>query len=292
MILSMTGYGRGVHRQNDLEVTAEVRSVNNRFLDVVVKMPKTLSDYEQKVRELVGKYLNRGRINLWMSITSGDDKYQNLKINKGLATAYLRLAKQLKDEFNLNGDIDINQLLVFPDIITVEVDEDASKETWQCAEQAIIKALDQLSQMRQVEGQSLQQDFKNRIENLEKVIARIETLAKNSPQEELNKLRARVAKLIKNEHIDEGRLELELALIADRLDITEECVRFHSHNKMFLEILEEDTSSGRKLNFLLQEMNREANTIGAKTASSEISHLVVEIKEEIERIREQVQNVE
>ncbi len=290
--MSMTGYGRGVCKLGDLEVTAEIRSVNNRFLDVVVKLPKTLSDYEQKIRELVGQHLSRGRVNLWLSITSGDDRYQSLNLNKGLAAAYVRLAKSLRDELNIKGELEISQLLSFPDIIVADADEAATEETWKCAQEAINQALEQLSDMRLQEGKALQQDFVNRINHLEELITRIEEIAANSPQEELDKLRNRVARLIKDEQVDENRLELELALIADRLDVTEECVRFHSHNQLFLDVLDSEKASGRKLNFLLQEMNREANTIGSKAASSDISHLVVEIKEEVERIREQVQNVE
>jgi len=292
MISSMTGYGNGLFRIEDVEVTAEVRSVNNRFLDVVVKLPRCLSSYEQKVRDMIGKQISRGRVNLWVGITSGEDKYQNLSVNKGLAAAYVRLAKELSDELDLDGQLSINQLLALPDVILSEAAESGDELAWQCAEQAITEALTGMREMRNKEGNVLYEDLMMRIQNLEQVVSKIEEMTKNRSQEELDKLRQRVSKMLGSEKIDEGRLELELALIADRIDVTEECVRFHSHDKLFLEMLQAPESAGRKLNFLLQEMNREANTIGTKAYSSEISHLVVQIKDEVERIREQIQNIE
>ncbi len=292
MISSMTGYGTGIFRIEDVEVTAEIRSVNNRFLDVVVKLPRCLASYEQQVRDMIGKQISRGRVNLWVGITSGEDKYQNLSINKGLAAAYVRLAKELSEDLDLDGQLSINQLLALPDVIQSEAAENGDESAWRCAEQAVTLALAELRDMRNKEGKALLEDLVMRIQNLEQVISKIEDLAKNRSQDELDKLRQRVSKMLGNEQIDEGRLELELALIADRIDVTEECVRFHSHDKLFLEMLQAPESAGRKLNFLLQEMNREANTIGTKAYSSEISHLVVQIKDEVERIREQIQNIE
>jgi uncharacterized protein (TIGR00255 family) len=156
----------------------------------------------------------------------------------------------------------------------------------------MIVALEELCKLRLKEGEQLYQDFEQRLQNLEQLIEAIEKIAVNRPAEELAKLRVRVRQLLNDENIDEGRLELELATLADRMDITEECIRFKSHNYLFADMLKRDHAQGRKLNFLLQEMNREVNTIGAKAFSAEISHHVVKIKEEVERIREQVQNVE
>ena len=292
MILSMTGYGRDTNHIGELEITVEIRSVNNRFLDVVAKLPKCLIDYEQQIRDMITKKVSRGRVNVWISLTGGDDKYQNLKLNKPLATAYSRIVQEIRDELNVEGQFDIGQLLGLQDVIVSDNSDTASDETWACTKQAISDALDKLYDYRLKEGNTLKQDFKNRISNLQRLSREIEELSKNRPLEELDKLRTRVNKLVSNEQFDEGRLEMELALLSDRMDITEECVRFQSHNKLFVELLEADESVGRKLNFLLQEMNREANTIGSKANSSPISHLVVEVKEEIERIREQVQNIE
>lgn len=291
MISSMTGYGRGVCTSEDLEVVVEIRSVNNRFLDISSKLPKSLSNYEGKIREIIGKKLSRGRVNLWISFSNGDEKNKNFKLNKNIADAYLRIAAELQSDFKVEGKVDINQLLNFPDIIEIEDLTVADEYTWHCTQEALNTALDAISNMRRQEGEELRKDFVTRISNLEKLVAEIEKNAANGPSDHIAKLRERVEKIITSENVDEGRLEMELAMMADRLDVTEECVRFHSHNKLFLDTLNAETSEGRKLNFLLQEMNREANTIGTKAASSVISHLVVQIKEEVERIREQVQNV-
>jgi len=291
MIYSMTGYGRGIETIADLEITAEVRSVNNRFLDLVQKSPRSLANYEPQIREMVSRYIKRGRVNLWIGITSETDKYQDLVLNKGLINAYLRISRELK-ELGVSGEIDINHLLSLPEILSIDIDSNVDESIWLCAQKAIKTALQELNNMRSAEGRELYNDFVERVKNLESIIKKIETLSQNAPVEELDKLRNRVRKLVSDELLEQGRLELELALIADKIDITEECVRFHSHNKLFLEILENETSQGRKLNYLLQEMNREANTIGAKTSIAEVSHSVILLKDEIEKIREQVQNIE
>ena len=292
MITSMTGYGRGSHKANDLEIAVEIRSVNNRFLDVVAKIPRFLSNFEQKFRNVIGQYVKRGRINVWVSLSNGNGKFQKFSYNKALAEGYMSIQNELQKEFGLNGELDINQLLSLPDLVEVDNSETADEAAWECAKKALENALVNLNEMRLQEGQELLKDLEMRINNIENLVSEIETVSKDAPVEELDKLRSRVQKLVANHKIDEGRLELELALISDRIDITEECVRFHSHNKLFKETLLSDDSEGRRLNFILQEMNREANTIGAKTASSTVSHFVVQIKEEVERIREQVQNIE
>jgi len=291
MIFSMTGYGRGVETLGDMEITVEIRTVNNRFLDLVMKAPRSLANYEQQIREMVGKYIKRGRVNLWIGITSETDKYQDLVVNKSLITAYTRVAQELNDS-GIQGNIDLNTLLALPDILSVDIDADVDEETWLCAQKAIESALVALNSMRNAEGEHLYSDFVDRITNLEQIIIKIEELSAHAPRESLEKLRERIRKIVPDDAVDTARLELELALIADRIDITEECVRFHSHNKLFLDILANEASQGRKLNYLLQEMNREANTIGSKTSLAEVSHLVVVVKDEIEKIREQIQNIE
>lgn len=292
MIRSMTGYGRAEYVQDGIEAIAEVRSLNNRFLDVVIRLPKSMNNCEQKVLEIVRKYLSRGRVNVSISIKTQGDRYLRLTFDEELSRAYIRLAQELKDKFSISGEMDLGQILNFPDVICYEAEPVADEKCWQCAEAALRNALEITNQMREKEGYELGLDFEKRIGQLEKCVNRIEEIAQNRSSEELAKLRQRVQSLLNNQQTDETRLELELAILADRLDVTEECVRFHSHNKMFKDTMEDSESPGRRLNFLLQEMNREANTIGAKANCAEISHLVVQIKEEVERIREQVQNIE
>ncbi len=292
MIASMTGFGRATVREGDTEVAVEIRSVNNRFFDISMRVPRILTNYEQKIKDLIGKVLTRGRVNLSITINNSTNAIGHLTLNRPLAAAYVKLAQQMKKDFGLRGKLRVEQLLFLPEIINTDLPSEADEKYWQLAERAISHALQELQAMREHEGQELKKDFKNRIKNLEQMIKKIEKLAANRPQEELEKLRQRIKYLMKEENLDQGRLEMELSLLADRLDVTEECVRFHSHNKAFLQMLETESAVGRKLNFLLQEMNREANTIGNKAASAEISHLVVQIKDEVEKLREQIQNIE
>ena len=292
MIASMTGYGRGVGRTGGVEVDVEIRAVNNRFLDISLKVPRLLGHFEQQIRESIGKHIKRGRISVWISVNRDDNNMVTAKLNRDLVRAYLEVSKQLQNEYNIHGKLDVGQLLAFPDIFQLSEEEEADATVWNCTQDALTQALKMLQNMRAREGKELEKDFLKRINNLELLVTSIEDLAQNEPMKQFAKLKARVEKIITNEQVDEGRLEAELALIADRIDVTEECVRFHSHNKLFLEMLQDDESQGRKLNFLLQEMNREANTIGVKAASPQVSHLMVEIKEDVERIREQIQNIE
>ncbi|HNS73811.1 MAG TPA: YicC family protein [bacterium] len=292
MISSMTGFGRASHKIGDIEVLVEIRSVNNRFLDFSLRIPRVLADYEAQIKDLVGKSLSRGRINIAISLTSESSNVQQLVLNKPMAHSYYRLVKELQKDLGLAGEIQLSQLLSLPDIIVVDDKTPEAERYWECTRAALVKVLEDIQVMRRKEGEELLKDFVKRINSLDTMITRAAELGAEQPAAEMEKLRQRIALLVKEEHVDEGRLENELALMADRLDITEECVRFHSHNKAFIHILEHENAPGRKLNFLLQEMHREVNTIGSKSSSLGISHLVVEIKDEVEKLREQIQNIE
>ncbi len=293
MITSMTGYGRAAFRSDGTEILVEIRTVNNRFLDIMTKLPRCIAGYEQQVREIISKRLQRGRVSVYISLSRGDESGIQLDLNLEVAKAYLKIAQKLEQDLGVAGKLSVAELLAMPDVIAVPVQETTDEEIWQLAEQSLQAAIEQLVAMRAEEGKNLAQDFRHRVEQLEKLIEEMEKRAVEQPRIEMDKLRERITKLIDNrDAVDESRLEMELALIADRIDITEECVRFHSHNQLFLQTLELEPSQGRKLNFLLQEMHREANTIGSKTSQSDVSHIVVSIKDEIEKMREQVQNIE
>ena len=293
MIASMTGYGRGEVRNGDCEIVAEVRSVNNRFLDVQLKLPRSYFHYEQEVKNIIRNYVTRGRINVFVGLkTNNDENGNGLGINREPARVYWRLINQLKKEFKIRGRVKLEHLLQFPDIITYEENNGADEATWKSIENALTIALENLKAMRKREGQELANDLGGRIQSLNSQIDQIEKISKGRMGEELDKLRQRVKEILSVEGVDETRMETEIALMMNRIDVTEECVRFRSHNKMFLDIMNVEEGGGRKLSFLLQEMTREANTIGAKANHAYIAHLVVEIKEEVEKIREQVQNIE
>lgn len=293
MISSMTGFGRGDVRKNGYEVLSEVRSVNNRFLDIQIKLPKNFFHFEHEAKALVKQYVTRGRLNVFVSLNGNNDQNNyGLTINSNLASSYMKLFKRLKKELKIPGTIKLEHLINFPEIITYEEDGQGAEEVWASIEEALKTSLENLQQMRLKEGEELANDLIERIRMLDSEITEIEKISEERFDEELVKLRKRVQEITENNELDETRLETEVALIINRMDVTEECVRFKSHNKLFLKTLEADEAVGRKLNFLLQEMTREANTIGAKANNADIAHLVVEIKEEVEKIREQVQNIE
>jgi len=293
MITSMTGFGRGEVRCDDCEISAEVRSVNNRFLDIQLKLPKNYFHYEQEVKSIVRDYVTRGRINVFISLkTKSEENGLGLAINRESAKVYFKLINQLKKEFNIHGRIKLEHILQFPDIITYEETDGISETVWNSMKKALVKALENLQEMRKQEGKQLAKDLVARIEVLNRRIDQIEQISAGRAEQELEKLRLRIKEFIALEEVEESRLETEIALMMNRIDVTEECVRFRSHNKMFLNIINTEAVAGRKMNFLLQEMTREANTIGSKANHADIAHLVVEIKEEVEKIREQVQNIE
>lgn len=293
MIASMTGFGRGEVRNGDCEIIAEVRSVNNRFLDVQMKLPRGYFHYEQEVKNILRNYVSRGRINVFVGLkTNSEENGIGLSINREPVKIYWKLINQLKKEFKIRGRVKLEHLLQFPDIIAYEENNSADEGTWKSIENALMIALGNLQEMRKREGQELAKDLSSRIESLNSRIDQIEKISEGRTNEDLEKLRQRVKEILSIEEVDESRLETEIALMINRMDVTEECVRFRSHDKMFLEIMNGEEGGGRKLNFLLQEMTREANTIGAKANNADIAHLVVDIKEEVEKIREQVQNIE
>lgn len=292
MLTSMTGYGCGTASRDGMSVTVEIRSVNNRYFDISAKIPKSLQTRELEVKELVRTKLNRGKITLHISVERENHDVIPVTINFEAARQYLGLLESLRKELGLKSEVSLDTLLGFSDVLTSKEENEESVEEWKLVQSALNDAMDQIHVMRRNEGQMIADDLRMRASILTTRIGEIESISGNRAQAELEKLRMRIEQLIQIEKIDSNRLEMEIALLADKMDITEECVRLKSHLKFFLDTLDEQESGGRKLNFLLQEMNREANTIGAKAYDAEVAHLVVAIKDEVERIREQIQNVE
>lgn len=288
----MTGYGSGTATKDGISAFIEIRSVNNRFCEVTARLPKSLQTRELEIKELIRTRMNRGKINLSVSIEKDSAETLPVKVNIDMAKAYAKLLNDIRNEIGIKEEIRLDTLLNFSEVLTVPEATEQDAEEWELAQQALEEAIAQIQTMRRNEGLMITEDLNKRIDLLSEKILSIEELSSNRVQEEMLKLKSRIAELIGSEKIDQQRLELEIALLADKLDITEECVRFRSHVKFFLDILHEEESSGRKLNFLLQEMNREANTIGSKSNHAGIAQLVVGIKDELERIREQIQNIE
>jgi uncharacterized protein (TIGR00255 family) len=292
MISSMTGYGMGEVRSGGITVAVEVRSVNSRFLEVATRLPRTLSLRENDIKEIVRKKITRGKVSVIVTVEKEGDTEIPLRVNVSAARSYYKLLNDLRKAVKSREKVTLDHLLRFSDVIGQEGLEATDEAEWKVLQKALGKALDGLAEMRRKEGGELMADFRGRIQAIESMIGRVEEISKEQIPAERERLRERISDLTRNVSVDEGRLEMEIALLAEKLDVTEECVRFRSHNKFFLEAITDGDGAGRKLNFLVQEMNREANTIGSKSSSVEIAHLVVRIKEEMEKVREQLQNVE
>ncbi len=292
MIASMTGYGRGEANAKGIHVGVELRSVNSRFLEVSTRLPRLLSMRENEIKEIIRKKISRGKINMLAVVEHENDGDIPVRVNVSAAKGYYKLLNDLRKTVKLKQTVRLEHLLQFSEVLEPLEMENTDDKVWGLVAKALDQAVDNLLTMKRNEGEELGKDFRHRINILEEKLTQIEKISVEQVPNERIRLRERIQQLLEKETIDEGRLEMELALMADRLDVTEECVRFRSHNKFFLEALANDEAAGRKLNFLIQEMNREANTIGSKSSAAEIAHLVVNIKEEIERIREQLQNIE
>jgi len=293
VVASMTGFGRAEVNKNGITVSTEVRSVNSRYLDLTLRLPRNYSLREKEMKDIVRTYLNRGNLNITVKVEHDSNDVVPLKVNKAAAKSYYKLLNEIRKSVKLREQIKLEHLLTFSDVLE-PVDEGETDETeWELVQESVRQALQSLNAMRAQEGSELAADLEKRVRWMDETLNEVEKLSKERIPEERIKLQERIAELAADKFvIDQNRLELEIALLADKLDITEECVRYRSHNKFFLEALNKNEAAGRKLNFVVQEMNREANTIGSKSSDAAIAHLIVGLKEELEKIREQLQNIE
>ncbi len=289
----MTGFGRAEVARGGITATVEVRGVNSRYLDVTARLPRLLSQREKDIKEIVRGCVNRGNLVVSVSVEEESDANAPMAVNKTAAKAYIKLLNDLRKAAKIKEKVRLEHLLKFSEVFEVPKDEQSDEQEWKVVEEALRSALEGFNTMRRNEGSELARDLQRRIQWLSETVEKIERMSRERIPEERNRLHERIAQLVEDKSvIDQNRLELEIALLADKLDVTEECVRFRSHTKFFLDTIANTDSAGRKLNFLVQEINREANTIGSKTNDSEIGHLVVQMKEEVEKIREQLQNIE
>lgn len=292
MIGSMTGFGKGVAEGEVGRAIVEIQSVNGRYGDVVVHIPRSLSELEARIKERVLSVFSRGRINVTVTLQSNAPE-QGLPVLKAeVLAAYLKGIEDIRARGELSGEVDVMQVAKLPHMFAFEVPEIDVAALWDAVSDALDQALSACRAMRWAEGEKLARDFRERIGVIENLIAQVEALAPGRVEAIRKRLEEKLARFTMPEQVDENRLMMEIALLAERSDITEECVRFHSHNAQFLDMLDREEAVGRRLNFLLQEMLREANTMGAKAGDADIAHVVVAIKEEIEKLKEQVQNIE
>jgi uncharacterized protein (TIGR00255 family) len=292
MIRSMTGFGSAEFERSGQRLTAEIRSVNHRFCEVSMRGPKVALAFEDQVRQLIQERFSRGKFNLTITWVGTGDQGEVLKLNEAVAQRYVDLMSLLKMRFNLAGEVDVSTVAALPDLFTWEHTAMSDEESWSLVRAIVEKACDNMNLMKDREGVALTRDFEARLAAIRKQLDLVSERAPLRPQEAKERMVARIKPLLDDVEMDPIRIAQEVALLADRLDCTEECVRLAAHIDQFRHLIENSELAGRKLNFLLQEMNREANTIGSKANDVEIGHAVIVMKEEIERIREQVQNVE
>lgn len=292
MINSMTGFGYGTYTENGMVATAEIRSVNNRYNEINIKIPKILANRENEIKDIIRERISRGKINLTISFNKELESNIPIKINTNALKSYVKLLNEVRKAAKIKEQIKLSHILNFSDIYEFEENTESDVFAWNLASKALDIAIAELQKMRSNEGNFLMQDLLSRISKMEESIQEIERISKERIPIERQKITEKVQQLLNNIPVDENRLELEIILLIDKLDVTEECIRFKSHINFFRESLNDTAESGKKLNFLVQEMNREINTIGSKANSAEISHIVVYVKEELEKIREQLQNIE
>ena len=295
MLESMTGYGSAEAVEDGIRTLVELRSVNNRFAEISVKLPRQLLSYELEVRELIREHFQRGKISAFVQIQIDEDQAISISVNVPKVKAYKELLEALKREAALDTPLQLEHILRFPEIFDNGTTAlDSVGECWPYVKRLLLDAVLRLKAMRRREGEELSIDFRGRIAEIEGTLQIITTLACDNLEAVRKRLAAKVEAVAgKDLAYSRDRLEMELVLAADKLDITEELTRFASHNKFFLEELDNDESgTGRKLNFLLQEQLREANTIASKSQNAIISQKIVQIKEDLEKIREQLQNIE
>ena len=291
-MLSMTGYGKGEYKEGGVELTCEIKTVNNRYLDVNVKAPRIFIAYEEEIRKLVRQKMTRGHADLFISLKDKREKPTAFSVDLSVAASYVSAAKTLKDAFpSLPDDVTLSSVLRYPEVLKQDDALAADEELITALKTAISAALDNLNAMRAVEGKKLEEDMLARVAVIEKTVEEIEKRAPQIKDEYREKLAAKIKDYLGDVQADEGRLLTEVAVFADKSNIDEELTRLHSHIAQFREICKEGIV-GRKLDFLVQEFNREANTTCSKSNDVTITRLGLALKNEIEKIREQVQNVE
>ncbi|MDK2563115.1 YicC/YloC family endoribonuclease [Romboutsia sedimentorum] len=293
MAISMTGFGRGEYKDDKYSFLIECKTINHKYADINIRLPRKISFLEDKARNLIKDYVKRGRVDLYIKLDVLGDEDVNLKFDEALASQYVDILKQIRDKFDLVDDISVMNIAKFPDVVKSEEKEEDEDVLWSMLKKALEEALCKLKEMRSEEGEKLAQDVIKRCDLLKNYIEEIEKYSYNVVIDYKEKLNNRIGEILENPSlVDENRLAQEVAMYADKSSITEEIVRFESHIQQLKKTIVKNESIGRKIDFLIQEMNRETNTIGSKSSDLNITNLVVEVKSELEKIREQIQNIE
>lgn len=293
MIKSMTGFGRYEYVEESREYKVEIKSVNNRYSDIGIKLPRSLSSLEENVKKQVSSAISRGKVDVFVTFTNNSAVGKDIKINTELAEKYIAELKKLAKEENIIDNVNVMEVSRMPEVLNIKLDEEDNEIIWKELSFALQNALDSFISMREVEGQKIKEDLERRIFYISEKIEKINSISTGLIKEYIVKLEKRINDLLGgNNVVDESRLAQEVVIYSDKCSVEEEITRLKSHITQFLALLDESGPVGKKLDFLVQEMNRETNTIGSKANNLEITNLVVDIKTEIENIREQIQNIE
>ena len=292
MIKSMTGYGRAEKQFEKYKIIIEAKSVNNRYLDIDVRTYKQYIFLEEVLRECISSALSRGKISVFLQIETTDSNENLISLNESTAVGYLDAMKKIAALDGVKDDISVSSFLRLPDIFSVEKNEEDKDALSACVKEVACEALNDLTLSRKNEGCRLKTFFETSIENIKSILEIIETCSPQTVKEYEQRLKERIKELLDGVDVDETRLLTEVGIFADKVNITEEITRFKSHLAEFSSLLNSDIPIGRKLDFIIQELNREANTMGSKCNDITVSKSVVELKSEIEKLREQVQNIE
>ena len=288
---SMTGFGRASLESNGKNYIIEIKTVNNKYSDITVKSPKRLSFMEDKIRKQIANRITRGKVEVSVSFFDFSNKSKNVVLNKEIAKEYIKQLREIADENNLSENISVVEIAKLPDILNL-IDSDNDEEIAGEALKCLNMALDSLIEMRKAEGENIKQDLLVRIERVHNLVDKIAENSKGIVEEYVSKLEKRVKEILKTDVVDENRIAQEAVIYADKTSIEEELTRLNSHIVQFKELVNSDGPVGKKLDFMIQEMNRETNTIGSKAGSGEITKAVIDLKVELEDIREQIQNIE
>lgn len=292
MIKSMTGFGRSEIVKGNRKISVEIKSVNHRYLEAGIKMPKKLNVFESRMRDLLKKYATRGKIDIFINYEDDSESQVNLKFNQNIADEYMAIFNNMSEKYNLKNDMTVGGLARFPEVITMDEVQEDEEELWHFIEEAMKVALEQFVNTRILEGENLKKDLLGKLDHMEELVAFVEKRSPEIMKEYRSKLESKIKELLGDTTIDESRIATEVIIYADKICVDEETVRLRSHIEHARKCLNEEGGIGRKMDFIAQEMNREANTTLSKANDIEISNAAIDLKTEIEKVREQIQNIE
>lgn len=292
MIRSMTGYGRSQKIINGRDITVEIRSVNHRYYEYSSRIPRVYNYIDEKLKALIKASISRGKVEVSVNINTIEGKDALIRINMGAAEGYIEALRSVSEQLGLADDLKLSNLVKLPDIFNVQKAPDDEQQIWDDVSSVAAEAIEKFVEMRTVEGAKLKSDVLAKAENIEKFVEKVEAISPETVENYRSRLYAKLSEILSSNDIDQQRIITEAALFADKIADDEETVRLRSHIAQLRAMLEAEECVGRKLDFLVQEMNREVNTIGSKAQEIRISQIVVEMKSEIEKIREQIQNIE